>query len=73
VKSTTTGRTYWAMEIAGDYERPKEGGKGGGAKRTPVTRKPEVEKTANAKADSTVGAGTRAPQTCRLKIWSLCL
>jgi hypothetical protein len=22
-KSPTTGRTYWAMEIAGDYERPK--------------------------------------------------
>jgi uncharacterized protein YkwD len=23
VKSATTGRTYWAMVIAGDYERPK--------------------------------------------------
>jgi uncharacterized protein YkwD len=23
VKSTTTGRTYWAMEIAADYEHPK--------------------------------------------------
>jgi hypothetical protein len=23
VKSSTTGRIYWAMEIAGDYERPK--------------------------------------------------
>jgi hypothetical protein len=23
VKSPTTARTYWAMEIAGDYERPK--------------------------------------------------
>jgi hypothetical protein len=23
VKSSTTGRTYWAMVIAGDYERPK--------------------------------------------------
>ena len=23
VKSTATGRIYWAMEIAGDYERPK--------------------------------------------------
>jgi uncharacterized protein YkwD len=22
-KSATTGRTYWAMEIAGDYERPE--------------------------------------------------
>jgi len=22
-KSATTGRMYWAMEIAGDYERPK--------------------------------------------------
>src|SRR3979490_3394671 len=27
VKSATTGRMYWAMEIAGDYERPKTGTK----------------------------------------------
>jgi len=70
VKSTTTGRTYWAMEIAGDYERPE----GIGAKRTPpVTRKPKVNSTANAKPGSTVGAKTNAPQTCRLKILGLCL
>ena len=36
VKSATTGRTYWAMEIAGDYERPKA-----------VTR---VKRTATAKS-----------------------
>jgi Cysteine-rich secretory protein family len=69
VKSTKTGRTYWAMEIAGDYERPE----GIGTKRTPTTRKPKVGSTASAKPAPTVGAKTSAPQTCRLKILSLCL
>jgi hypothetical protein len=73
VKSTTTGRTYWAMEIAGDYEHPKDIG----AKRTPATKKSKVSLTANPKpgpaANSTAGPKTRAPQACRLKILSLCL
>jgi hypothetical protein len=72
VKSTKTGRTYWAMEIAGDYERPGVGGK-----RTPVAKKPKVSSTASPKpgsaADSTADSKTRAPQACRLKILSLCL
>ena len=69
VKSTTTGRTYWAMEIAGDYERPARIG----AKRISVTKKPKVNSTANSKPSSTVGAKASAPQTCRLKILGLCL
>ena len=68
VKSTATGRTYWAMEIAGDYRH-----EGNDAKRTPGTKKSKADSTANAKSDSTAGAKTSAPQTCRLKILSLCL
>ncbi len=69
VKSTKTGRTYWAMEIAGDYERPV----GIGAKRTPAARKLKVNSTAAAKPAPSVGAKSRAPEACRLKILSLCL
>ena len=73
VKSTKTGRTYWAMEIAGDYERPERVG----GKRTPVANKPKVSSTAGPKpgsaANSTAGSKTGAPQACRLKILSLCL
>jgi uncharacterized protein YkwD len=35
VKSSTTGRIYWAMEIAGDYERPKSTG---GAKHSAIAK-----------------------------------
>jgi hypothetical protein len=59
VKSATTGRTYWAMEIAGGYEKPKRGG----AKTLVAAAKPA--------ASSKKEAGT--PQACRLKILSLCL
>jgi uncharacterized protein YkwD len=52
-----TGRTYWSMEIAADYERPEARG----AKRAPGTKKPKASAT-----DTT-------PQGCRLKILSLCL
>jgi len=58
-KSTTTGRVYWAMEIAGDYERPEIRG----AKRL---------RTAKSKAPA-VQPEAPAPQACRLKIMSLCL
>jgi hypothetical protein len=67
VKSTKTGRTYWAMEIAGDYERPE----GIGGKRTPAVRK--LNTTAKPKPSTTAGARTSAPRSCRLKILSLCL
>jgi Cysteine-rich secretory protein family len=60
-KSTTTGRTYWSMEIAADYERPELRG----AKRAVGTTKP--------KADSGPTAKGSTPQDCRLKILSLCL
>jgi len=52
VKSSRTGRTYWAMVIAGEYERPKQAG----AKPTAVAK-----------------TQTQSPQSCRLKILSLCL
>jgi hypothetical protein len=38
VKSETTGRMYWAMEIAGDYERPKSTG----AAKHPAVAKPKA-------------------------------
>jgi hypothetical protein len=61
-KSTTTGRTYWAMEIAGDYERPEIRG----AKRVPGV-KSKGPKASTTKPDAP------AAQACRLKIMSLCL
>jgi hypothetical protein len=57
VKSSTTGRIYWAMEIAGDYERPKIV--------TAARAKPEEKPAEKPKV--------HASQTCRLKILSLCL
>lgn len=60
-KSKTTGRTYWSMEIAADYERPEPRG----AKRSAGTKKP--------KAGSTPSVRDSTPQDCRLKILSLCL
>ena len=71
VKSTKTGRTYWAMEIAGDYERPERAG----GKRTPEAKKPKVGSTASPKPGSATNstADSKAPQACRLKILSLCL
>jgi len=58
-KSTATGRIYWAMEIAGDYERPEIRGakRGRAAKSKAPAAKPEAS----------------APRACRLKILSLCL
>jgi hypothetical protein len=63
-KSAATGRMYWAMVIAGGYEKPRRGG----AKLIVATAKSTAAK-------STVAAKTDAgsPQNCRLKILSLCL
>jgi hypothetical protein len=69
VKSTRTGRTYWAMEIAGDYERPE----GIGGKQTPAAKKLKINATAKLKPSATAGTRKSAPQGCRLKILSLCL
>jgi hypothetical protein len=64
VKSATTGRTYWAMEIAGDYERAK-----------PSKAKPSKANSKSSEASSTTAAKPKAQvaQACRLKILSLCL
>ncbi|CAN7294865.1 CAP domain-containing protein [Bradyrhizobium sp. LjRoot220] len=57
VKSSATGRTYWAMVIAGDYEARKQ---------TPKTSKTSKQATVTPPKP-------RAAETCRLKILSLCL
>jgi hypothetical protein len=63
VKSSATGRTYWAMVIAGDYEARKE------------PRKPP--KGSKASKDSKQVTVTkpkpRAAEACRLKLLGLCL
>ncbi|WFU20545.1 CAP domain-containing protein [Bradyrhizobium sp. CB3481] len=60
VKSAKTGRTYWAMVIAGDYERPKP--------KAPPKGSPKESKQAHAAKPK-----ARAAESCRLKILSLCL
>jgi len=57
-KSSATGRIYWAMEIAGDYERPK------------MIGRPRI---AVAKPAAAAKPKAHAAQACRLKILSLCL
>jgi hypothetical protein len=59
-KSSATGRIYWAMEIAGDYERPK-----------PKTA--ERLKIVGTKPVAAAKPKAHAAQTCRLKILGLCL
>jgi len=61
VKSATTGRTYWAMEIAGDYERPKQRPKLATGTKT------------GAKQAAAARPKARTGETCRLKILSICL
>jgi Cysteine-rich secretory protein family len=64
VKSAKTGRMYWAMVIAGDYERPKAPK---GSPKSSPKESPKESKQANvAKSKS------RAAENCRLKILSLC-
>jgi hypothetical protein len=64
-RSASTGRTYWAMVIAGDYERrPRKGTE-------PLIRvaTPKLEDKSEKKSVARSGA----TQACRLKILSLCL
>jgi hypothetical protein len=64
VKSAKTGRMYWAMVIAGDYERPKT------PKSLPAgspKSSPKESKQAN-----TAKPKSRGAEACRLKILSLC-
>jgi hypothetical protein len=56
-KSTANGRTYWAMVIAGGYEKPK----------LPGVKSPGVKSAAAAKPKA------RTQQDCRMKILSICL
>jgi Cysteine-rich secretory protein family len=67
VKSSSTGRTYWSMEIAGDYERPQPKG----TKRAPGT--PKVAEKTDEKTGTKSSAKQSAAKTCRFKILSLCL
>jgi Cysteine-rich secretory protein family len=63
-KSASTGRMYWAMVIAGGYEKPKRGA----PKSTLV-----VARSTGAKSTVAAKTDVGAPQACRLKILSLCL
>jgi uncharacterized protein YkwD len=59
VKSAKTGRTYWAMVIAGDYERQKP-------KASPKNSSKAAKQADGAKPKS------RGGEACRVKILSLC-
>ena len=59
VKSSKTGRMYWAMVIAGDYGRKAP-------KSSPKSSPKDSKQVTAAKSKS------RAVETCRLKILSLC-
>ena len=66
-QSPATHRTYWAMVIAGEYERkPSSGGRliagGPSAEKPPAERKAAAEKPR-----------LRSARACRLKILGLCL
>jgi Cysteine-rich secretory protein family len=63
VKSAATGRTYWSMEIAGDYEAPK------GSKRKQGAAKPKVAERSDTKST----AKHDTAKECRFKLLSLCL
>jgi hypothetical protein len=68
VKSAKTGRTYWAMVIAGDYERPKtpKSSPKSSAKNSPKNSPKESKQATATKPKA------RAAENCRLKILSLC-
>jgi hypothetical protein len=57
VKSSATGRTYWAMVIAGDYESRKEPHKASKTSKQVSTPRPKA----------------RAGEACRLRLLGLCL
>ena len=57
-KSAATGRVYWAMEIAGDYDRPK------------MIERPKI---AGAKTVTAEKPKARAKEACHVKLLGLCL
>ena len=63
VKSSATGRTYWAMVIAGDYEQRKVASKASKGSKPSKGSKQATE----TKPKSSAG------EACRFKILSLCL
>ena len=64
VKSAKTGRMYWAMVIAGDYESPKK------PKNSPASSPKNPPK--ESKQVATAKPKSRAAEACRLKILSIC-
>jgi len=64
VKSAKTGRMYWAMVIAGDYERPK-------TPKSPPAGSPKSSPK-DSKQATTTKPKSRTAEPCRLKILSLC-
>jgi hypothetical protein len=61
-RSTANGRTYWAMVIAGGYEKPKSAGV-----------KPLGVKSRGVKSAAAAKPKARTQQACRMKILSICL
>jgi hypothetical protein len=69
-QSPTTHRTYWAMVIAGGYERKPSAGErivAGGPTAGPLVARPVAAKPATEKPKP------RSAQSCRLKLLGLCL
>ena len=64
VKSAKSGRMYWAMVIAGDYESPK-------APKSPPASSPKNSPKESKQANA-AKPKSRAAESCRLKILSLC-
>src|SRR5262245_52980263 len=62
VKSAKTGRMYWAMVIAGDYERPK-----------PAKPTKPSKQVASSKEVASTKPKSRTAESCRIKILSVCL
>jgi hypothetical protein len=63
-KSSATGRVYWAMEIAGDYERPK------------VIERPKIagaKPVAVAKPAAAAKPKAHGTEKCHVKLLGLCL
>lgn len=64
-------RTYWAMEIAGDYEKP---GKGKGRERRDLGPLVAVRRvTTRTTTMTTTTAASRSTAKCHIKLLSLCL
>lgn len=74
-KDASGKRTYWAMEIAGDYEKPGKGkGKDrGGRDLGPLVAVRRVTTTTTTMTTATTTASRREASKCHIKLLSLCL